>query len=75
MNLKLLLSCSLLLMFTLSAIAQSDSIKFEFSPKTAHPNAQALMKEDFFWSSIDESAPFGSDGGSDAMKVYSLQPI
>lgn len=57
-------------MFTLSAIAQSDGIKFEFSLKTAHPNAQALMKEDFFWSPIDESAPFGSDGGSDAAYGY-----
>jgi uncharacterized protein YfeS len=70
MKLKLSLSCSLLLMFTLSAIAQSDSIKFEFSPKTAHPNALSLMKEDFFWSPIDESAPFGSDAGSDAAYGY-----
>jgi uncharacterized protein YfeS len=37
-----------------------------FSPETAHPKAKALMKDDFFWSPIDESGPFGSDDGSDA---------
>lgn len=40
--------------------------KFEFSLKTAHPHAQALMPEDFYWSPIEETAPFGSDDGSDA---------
>ena len=39
---------------------------FEYSLETAHPNAHALMKEDFFWSPIEESSPFGSDDGSDA---------
>jgi uncharacterized protein YfeS len=39
---------------------------YEFSYRTASPQAQKLMKEDFFWSSIVESAPFGSDAGSDA---------
>lgn len=40
--------------------------KFEFSYEHAHPNAKALMKEEFFWSPIDETAPFGSDDGFDA---------
>ena len=40
--------------------------KFEFSLKTAHPHAQALMSEYFYWSPIEETAPFGSDDGSDA---------
>ena len=62
--------CTLLLIFTLSVTAQTDSIKFEFSPQTAHPNAQALMKEDFFWSPVDDAGPFGSDGGSDAAYGY-----
>jgi uncharacterized protein YfeS len=39
---------------------------FEFTPETAHPDAQALMTDDFFWSPIEESGPFGSDDGSDA---------
>jgi uncharacterized protein YfeS len=39
---------------------------FEFSLKSAHPKAQVVMTDDFFWSPIEESAPFGSDDGSDA---------
>jgi uncharacterized protein YfeS len=71
MKLKFPLSCTLLLMFKISGMAQPDSVaKFVFSPQTAHPNAQALMKEDFFWSPIDDAGPFGSDGGSDAAYGY-----
>jgi uncharacterized protein YfeS len=40
--------------------------RFEFSLKTAHPNAQALMAAGFYWSPVEEAAPFGSDAGSDA---------
>ena len=40
--------------------------RFQFSHKTANPKAKKLMKEDFFWSPIEETAPFGSDDGSDA---------
>jgi uncharacterized protein YfeS len=39
---------------------------FELSPENAHPKAKELLTEDFYWSSIEESAPFGSDDGSDA---------
>ena len=39
---------------------------FELSPESAHPKAKEILTEDFYWSPIDESAPFGSDDGSDA---------
>lgn len=39
---------------------------FELSPENAHPKAKELLTEDFYWSPIEESAPFGSDDGSDA---------
>lgn len=35
-------------------------------PETAHPRARELMVEPLFWDCADESAPFGSDEGSDA---------
>jgi uncharacterized protein YfeS len=38
---------------------------FELSPDNAHPNAKRLLTEDFYWSPIDETGPFGSDDGSD----------
>lgn len=40
--------------------------KSEFSIKSAHPRAQALMTEEFYWSPIEETAPFGNDDGFDA---------
>ena len=39
---------------------------YELSPETAHPKAQKLLTEDFYWSPIEETGPFGSDDGSDA---------
>lgn len=39
---------------------------FEYTFKSAHPKAQALMADEFFWSPIEETAPFGSDDGFDA---------
>jgi len=39
---------------------------FEYSLKSAHPQAQVLMKDEFYWSPIEETGPFGSDDGWDA---------
>ena len=66
MKLNLLLSCCLFLLSHSETNAQDNAGRFQFSLTTAHPNAKSLMKEDFFWSPIDETEPFGSDGGSDA---------
>src|SRR5450432_3152052 len=55
-----------LLISSFACKSQENTERFEFSPHTAKPNARVLMNEDFFWSSIDESGPFGSDAGSDA---------
>jgi uncharacterized protein YfeS len=39
----------------------------DYSPiiDKAHPTAKRLMNEEFYWSSIEETAPFGSDDGAD----------
>ena len=39
---------------------------FDYTLKSSHPKAQALMTDKFFWSPIEETAPFGSDDGFDA---------
>jgi uncharacterized protein YfeS len=39
---------------------------FQYTFKSAHSKAQALMTDEFYWSPIEETAPFGSDDGSDA---------
>jgi uncharacterized protein YfeS len=48
-----------------SIIENMDS---DYSPTfaKAHPNAKRLMKDEFFFSVIEETAPFGSDDGADA---------
>lgn len=43
---------------------------FELSPENAHPNAQKLLTEDFYWSPIEETGPFGSDDGSDSFHGF-----
>lgn len=39
---------------------------FQFTLKLAHPNAQALMTDEFYFSPIEETGPFGSDDGWEA---------
>lgn len=39
---------------------------FILTPELAHKNAKKILKEDFFWSPVEESGPFGNDSGSDA---------
>ncbi len=44
--------------------------KWVLSKKTAHPHALKLLKEDFYWQTFDEFAPFGSDAGFDALHDF-----
>lgn len=39
---------------------------FQYTLKSAHPNAQALMTDEFYLNPGEETAPFGSDDGWDA---------
>ncbi len=50
----------------LEASNKEQMDKYELTPETAHPKAKKLMAENFYWSPIEESGPFGSDDGSDA---------
>lgn len=45
-----------------------ENMNSDYSPTfaKAHPNAKRLMKDEFFFSVIEETAPFGSDDGADA---------
>src|SRR5215213_2008346 len=44
---------------------------FSDPEKHAHEKAKRLMREEFFWSPIDEAGPFGSDSGADAAAGFS----
>jgi uncharacterized protein YfeS len=39
-------------------------------PKNASAISLALMKEDWFWNSLDENSPFGNDQGADASSAF-----
>lgn len=49
-----------------SKSANSEMEDYEISFKTAHPNAQKLMTDEFYWNPIEETSPFGNDDGHDA---------
>lgn len=40
---------------------------YDLTPETAHPKAKKILTKEFYWSPIEESGPFGSDDGSDAI--------
>lgn len=44
----------------------------EYAPekRNAHPRAQFLMNEEFYFSPVDHHGPFGNDDGADAFAGY-----
>lgn len=44
--------------------------KYGIDIENAHPKAIELIPEEFFWSCIDELAPFGSDEGDTALAEF-----
>ena len=38
--------------------------------ENAHHKARELFKEEFYWSPIEETSPFGSDDGADAFHQF-----
>src|SRR5277367_4726427 len=58
------------LLLARSAESIDSSDEYTVSRERAHPNAVELMKEEWFWSIIDENSPFGNDDGADALAIY-----
>jgi len=50
---------------TLPKSTYTTNLNDEPTFEKAHPNAKALMNDSFFFSPVEETAPFGSDDGSD----------
>jgi uncharacterized protein YfeS len=52
----------------LSEVTQQNQTvdTFQYTLQAAHPSAQAVMKDDFYFSPIEETGPFGSDDGWEA---------
>ncbi|MCG2614325.1 hypothetical protein LZZ85_08525 [Terrimonas sp. NA20] len=47
-----------------------DEEKYGIDIEFAHDRAKALIPEEFFWSCVDELAPFGSDEGDTALAEF-----
>lgn len=43
---------------------------WELDPSNAHPNARALLVEDFYWDCVDDNSPVGNDTGADVLAGY-----
>jgi len=54
----------------LQGIEAIDDLLYGIKKEMAHHRSKRLIPEDFFWSSIDELAPFGSDEGDLALEEY-----
>jgi uncharacterized protein YfeS len=54
-----------------TSLKQTESMS-DYSPifDRAHPTARRLMNEEFYWSPIEETAPFGSDDGADTFAGF-----
>lgn len=44
----------------------SEKEVYDLAFETAHPKAQKLMTDEFYWNPIEETSPFGNDDGHDA---------
>lgn len=49
---------------------ENQEEKYGIDIDNAHPKAIEIIPEDFFWSCINELAPFGSDEGDTALAEY-----
>lgn len=48
----------------------APKVRYEPDQELAHPVAQKLMKEKFYWDILDEDSPFGNDDGADALPYW-----
>lgn len=56
----------------LQGIETIDDLLYGIKKEMAHHKSKSLIPEDFFWSNIDELAPFGSDEGDLALEEYRI---
>ena len=58
-------------------IVEYACLQSDYSPTfdKASPNAKRLINEDFYFSTIDETAPFGNDDGADTNGQLGLSKI
>lgn len=55
---------------TMPPMDDEEDEKYGIDRAQAHPRAQELVPEEFFWDCVDELAPFGSDEGDTALAEF-----
>lgn len=56
---------------TVDSLRPTQKVKADWPKKDkAHPAAQALMKDEWLFSTTDDNAPFGSDDGADTYASF-----
>lgn len=51
-------------------VARAKRLEGGIEKESAHPRAIELAPEEFFWSCVDELAPFGSDEGATSLEEF-----
>lgn len=54
----------------MSNFDDEDKKFWELSPENSHPNAIAILTDEFYWDEIDDNSPFGNDTGNDTLKLF-----
>ncbi|MDQ6786369.1 MAG: hypothetical protein M3033_06065 [Acidobacteriota bacterium] len=47
-----------------------DEEFWELSPNNSHPNAVAILTDEFYWDCADDNSPFGNDTGADTLADF-----
>ena len=47
-----------------------DEAAWVLSPENSHPNAVAVLTDEFYWHILDDNSPFGNDTGSDTFHHF-----
>lgn len=54
----------------MSNFDDDDEEFWELSPENSHPNAVAILTDEFYWNELDDNSPFGNDTGNDILKLF-----
>lgn len=54
----------------MSKFDDADEEFWELSPENSHPNAVAILTDEFYWYESNDNSPFGNGTGNDTLKLF-----
>jgi uncharacterized protein YfeS len=54
----------------MSNFDDDDDEFWELSPENSHPNAVAILTDEFYWHGSGDNSPFGNGTGNDTLKLF-----